>query len=66
MNLEPPKIISTGDVSLALGVGVTKQFLIETLGIKPVMETKVAAYWDDIDFIRERLAYHFLKQAGIE
>ena len=45
----------TGLVSEELGITVSKEFIIRKLKIKPYLQAKNCAYWDDINLIKKRL-----------
>lgn len=57
--------MSTGEVSRQLGIGVTNQFLIRTLKLKPLLQARNTCYWDDMDLIKQKLAQHFTKLAKV-
>lgn len=55
----------TGQVSEELGVTITKEFIIRKLKIKPLLDTKTSAYWDDINLIKARLGDYFTKASKL-
>lgn len=58
--------MATGLVSEELGITVSKEFLMRKLKIKPMLETKTVAYWDDINLIKAKLGAYFTKAAKLE
>ena len=63
MNKKPTVLKSlpmvTGQVSEELGITVSKEFIIRKLKVKPLLNTKTSAYWDDINLIKARLGAYF-------
>lgn len=55
----------TGQVSEELGVAISKEFIIRKLKVKPLLETKTSAYWDDISLIKARLGAYFTKASKL-
>jgi hypothetical protein len=55
----------TGQVSEELGVTISKEFIIRKLKVKPLLETKTSAYWDDINLIKARLGAYFTKASKL-
>lgn len=53
----------TGQVSEELGITVSKEFIIHKLKVKPMLETKTSAYWDDINLIKAKLGAYFTREA---
>ena len=69
MNKRQPVLKSvpmvTGQVSEELGITVSKEFIIRKLKVKPLLETKTSAYWDDINLIKAKLGAYFTKSAKL-
>lgn len=55
----------TGQVSEELGVTITKEFIVRKLKIKPLLDTKTSAYWDDVNLIKARLGDYFTKASKL-
>jgi hypothetical protein len=55
----------TGQVSEELGVAISKEFIIRKLKVKPLLETKTSAYWDDINLIKARMGAYFTKASKL-
>lgn len=55
----------TGQVSEELGIGISKEFIIRKLKVKPLLVTKTSAYWDDINLIKARLGDYFTKASQL-
>ena len=55
----------TGQVSEELGITISKEFIIRKLKVKPLLDTKVGAYWDDINLIKARLGEYFTKASKL-
>ena len=55
----------TGQVSEELGITISKEFIIRKLRIKPLLDTKTSAYWDDINLIKARLGEYFTKASKL-
>ena len=56
----------TGQVSEELGITISKEFIIQKLKVKPLLETKTSAYWDDIKLIQARLGAYFIRESKIK
>jgi hypothetical protein len=57
--------IVTGQLSEELGIVVSKEFIIRTLRVKPFLETKTSAYWDDVPLIRAKLGAYFTRTSRL-
>ena len=57
--------MATGVVSEELGIVLSKEFIMRKLKVKPMLETKTVAYWDDINLIKARLGAYFTKAAKL-
>ena len=57
--------IVTGQLSEELGIVVTKEFIMRKLKVKPLLETKTSAYWDDVPLIREKLGTYFTRTSKL-
>ena len=55
----------TGQVSEELGITISKEFIIRKLRVKPLLNTKNSAYWDDINLIKARLGDYFTKASKL-
>ena len=55
----------TGQVSEELGVAISKEFIVRKLKVKPLLETKTSAYWDDINLIKARMGAYFTKASKL-
>ena len=55
----------TGQVSEELGITISKEFIMRKLKVKPLLDTKVGAYWDDINLIKARLGDYFTKASKL-
>ena len=55
----------TGQVSEELGITVSKEFIIRKLKVKPLLETKNSAYWDDIRLIQAKLGAYFTRASKL-
>ena len=53
--------IVTGQLSEELGVTLSKEFIMRKLRVKPLLETKTSAYWDDVKLIQARLGAYFTR-----
>ena len=62
--LKSPPLV-TGQVSEELGITISKEFIIRKLKVKPLLDTKTSAYWDDINLIKARLGQYFTKASKI-
>ena len=62
-NKTPP--IVTGQLSEELGVVISKEFIMQKLKVKPLLETKTSAYWDDVPLIREKLGTYFTRTSKL-
>jgi hypothetical protein len=49
----------TGQLNKELGIQINKEFIKRNLRIKPLLETKTTAYWDDVGLIKQRLGIYF-------
>ena len=56
----------TGLISEELGITISKEFIIRKLKVKPMLETKTTAYWDDINLIKAKLGDYFTKASKLE
>lgn len=57
--------IVTGQLSEELGVVVSKEFIMRKLKVKPLLETKNSAYWDDVPLIRAKLGTYFTRTSKL-
>jgi hypothetical protein len=57
--------IVTGQLSEELGVVVSKEFIMRKLKVKPLLETKTSAYWDDVPLIRAKLGTYFTRTSKL-
>jgi len=57
--------IVTGQLSEELGIVISKEFIIKKLKVKPFLETKTTAYWDDVSLIRARLGNYFTRTSKL-
>jgi len=57
--------IVTGQLSEELGVVVSKEFIMRKLKVKPLLETKTSAYWDDFPLIRAKLGTYFTRTSKL-
>jgi len=57
--------MATGIVSEELGITISKEFIIRKLKIKPYLQAKNCAYWDDINLIKLRLGEYFIKASQL-
>jgi hypothetical protein len=57
--------IVTGQLSEELGITVSKEFIIRKLKVKPLLETKNSAYWDDVPLIRAKLGAYFTRSSKL-
>jgi hypothetical protein len=57
--------IVTGQLSEELGVVISKEFIIKKLKVKPFLETKMTAYWDDVPLIRAKLGTYFTRTSKL-
>lgn len=57
--------IPTGQLVKELGISVKKDFIIRKLNVKPFLDTKTTAYWDDIPLIRRRLGAYFTRTSKL-
>lgn len=57
--------MATGVVSEELGITISKEFIIRKLKIKPYLQAKNCAYWDDINLIKARLGEYFTKASQL-
>ena len=57
--------MATGIVSEELGITISKEFIIRKLKIKPYLQAKNCAYWDDINLIKARLGAYFTKASKL-
>ena len=57
--------MATGVVSEELGITISKEFIIRKLKIKPYLQAKNCAYWDDINLIKARLGDYFTKASKL-
>jgi hypothetical protein len=64
VSLKTPPMV-TGEVSEELGITVSKEFIIRKLKVKPLLETKTSAYWDDLNLIKARLGAYFTKASKL-
>jgi hypothetical protein len=62
-NKTPP--IVTGQLSEELGVVISKEFIMQKLKVKPLLETKTSAYWDDVPLIRAKLGTYFTRTSKL-
>jgi hypothetical protein len=53
--------IVTGQLNKELGINLSKDFIMRNLRIKPLLETKTTAYWDDVSLIKSRLGMYFTR-----
>ena len=53
--------IVTGQLSEELGITLSKEFIIRKLKVKPLLETKTSAYWDDVRLIQAKLGTYFTR-----
>lgn len=44
------KTLTTGEISHAIGINVSTA-LLESIGIQPVLKTKVGVYWNEKDIV---------------
>lgn len=51
----------TGQLNKELGINLSKEFIMRNLRVKPLLETKTTAYWDDINLIKTRLGMYFTR-----
>ena len=69
MNKRTPSLKSvplvTGQVSEELGITISKEFIIRKLRVKPLLNTKTSAYWDDINLIKAKLGEYFTKASKL-
>lgn len=57
--------MATGVVSEELGITISKEFIIRKLKIKPYLQAKNCAYWDDINLIKARLGEYFTRASKL-
>ena len=57
--------MATGIVSEELGITISKEFIIRKLKIKPYLQAKNCAYWDDINLIKLKLGEYFIKASQL-
>ncbi len=57
--------MATGVVSEELGITISKEFIIRKLKVKPYLQAKNCAYWDDINLIKARLGEYFTKASKL-
>jgi hypothetical protein len=57
--------IPTGQLVKELGISVRKDFIIRKLNVKPFLDTKTTAYWDDVPLIRRRLGTYFTRTSKL-
>lgn len=57
--------MTTGAVSGELGITISKEFIIHKLKIKPYLQAKNCAYWDDINLIKAKLGAYFTKASKL-
>ncbi len=55
----------TGQVSEELGITISKEFIMRKLKVRPLLDTRVGAYWDDINLIKARLGEYFTKASKL-
>ena len=57
--------IVTGQLCKELGLAVSKEFIMQKLKVKPLLETKNSAYWDDVPLIRAKLGTYFTRTSKL-
>ena len=57
--------IPTGQLAKELGINLKKDFIIRNLRVKPFLDTKITAYWDDVPLIRARLGAYFTRTSKL-
>lgn len=62
-NKNPP--IVTGQLCEELGLSISKEFIMRNLKVKPFLETKTSAYWDDVPLIRAKLGTYFTRTSKL-
>ena len=59
----PP--IVTGQLCEELGLAISKEFIMRKLRVKPFLETKTSAYWDNVPLIRAKLGAYFTRTSKL-
>lgn len=57
--------IPTGQLAKELGINLKKDFIIRNLRIKPFLDTKTTAYWDNVPLIRAKLGAYFTRTSKL-
>lgn len=57
--------IPTGKLAKELGIAIQKEFIITKLHVKPFLDTKTTAYWDNVPLIRKRLGSYFTRTSKL-
>jgi hypothetical protein len=57
--------IPTGQLAKELGIHIKKDFIVRNLKVKPFLDTKTTAYWDNVPLIRQRLGSYFTRTSKL-